>query len=159
MSHELSAKAILLLHENGQVLSRSGWMEDEEVPVMAALVSALTATSRSLRQLGDQEVSEESPLRIHCESDATGLYVLSLGGPYWLSTLYDQPLNPGLFRMKVRRYAETIRKLAHSLPEDMPIPESVVSTGVSLTPGSDNSALFENITDEEIDNLFAGSEQ
>lgn len=159
MSHELSAKAVLLLHENGQVLSRSGWLEDVEVPVMAALVSALTATSRSLRKLGDSEETEESPVRIHCESDATGLYVLSLGGPYWLSTLYDHPLNPGLFRMKVRRYAETIRKLANALPSDLPLPGGVVSTGVSLTPGSEKSALFENITDEEIDNLFAGSEQ
>lgn len=159
MSHELSAKAVLLLHENGQVLSRSGWMDDSEVPVMAALVSALTATSRSLRQLGDTEESDESPVRIHCESDATGLYVVSLGGPYWLSTLYDHPLNPGLFRMKVRRYAETIRKFAHSLPGDVPLPDGVVSAGVSLTPESEKSALFENITDEEIDNLFAGSEQ
>jgi predicted regulator of Ras-like GTPase activity (Roadblock/LC7/MglB family) len=160
MSHELSAKAVLLLHENGQVLSRSGWMEEFDIPVMAALVAAMAAASRPLSQLGDNE-DAESLVRIHCESERTGLYILPLENGLWLATLYDQPLNPGQFRMKVRRYAEALKKMS---PASAPILEaeeefSPPAPRANLTPlGSDNSALFENITDEEIDNLFAGSE-
>lgn len=160
MSHELSAKAVLLLHENGQVVSRSGWIEEFEIPMMAALVAAMAAASRPLSQLGDNE-DADSLVRIHCESERTGLYILPLGNSLWLATLYDQPLNPGQFRMKVRRYAEMLRKMSLApLPESHEVDEAIPTPRATLTPGtSDKSALFENITDEEIDNLFAGPDQ
>lgn len=157
MSHELSAKAVLLLREDGQVLARSGWIEEEEIPVMAALVVAMAAASRPLSQLGDNEETG-ALVRIHCESEHTGLYVLPLLNGLWLATLYDQPLNPGQFRMKVRRHAEMLKKTGILVPgTEEPLENSAPSSRVTLTPRyRENSALFENITDEEIDRLFKG---
>lgn len=108
----------------------------------------MTSAGKMLGNLGDNEQTD--PTRFSCESDWIGLYAVNVSSDYWLATLYDQPLNPGLFRMKVRRYAETIAKLGVTLPEQWE-----EESGVTLPPpGNDNSALFENITDEEIDGLF-----
>lgn len=153
MSHELQAKAVVLLHSSGQVIFKSGWIEDNEFASMAALVAAMTSAGKTLGTLGE-DLDKGSPTRFHCESEAIGLYAVGIGEDYWLATLYDQPLNPGLFRMKVRKYAENMAKLGVALPAQWEQNE-VVAESASLAPELRQKAtLFENITDDEIDSLF-----
>lgn len=153
MSHELQAKAVILLHRNGQVIHQSGWLEEREFPAMAALVAAMTSAGTSLGSLGENS-DKGSPTRFHCESESTALYVISINEEYWLATLYDQPLNPGLFRMKVRRYGEDFSRLGVSLPKQWE-EASAAPAGATLPPSeTPKMALFENITDDEIDSLF-----
>lgn len=153
MSHELKAKAVVLLHNSGQVIHKSGWIEDNEFASMAALVAAMTSAGKTLGMLGE-DTDKGAPTRFHCESEAIGLYAVAVNEDYWLATLYDQPLNPGQFRMQVRRYGEALARLGVALPaqwEQDEIPEK----SASLAPGIRQKAtLFENITDDEIDSLF-----
>ena len=116
----------------------------------------MASASQSLGQLGDEEGNGEIPTRISSESASIGLYGVAVNEDFWLATLYDQPLNPGLFRMKVRRYAATMAGLGVNLPSQWQSEGAshLDKTGVNLSPGSDSSTLFENITDDEIDNLF-----
>jgi hypothetical protein len=165
ISHELAAKAVILLHENGQVLQRSGWIDEGEYPSMAALVVAMIATGKSLGGLG--EAFSGSPTRFSCDSESMGVYAVGVANEVWLTVLYDQPLNPGQFRMKVRRYAELLAKLGVRRPEQWeaepewapeagatlpPVPSGPAATPEILT--TKNSSLFGNITDEEIEELF-----
>ena len=164
MSHDLSAKAVLLLHENGQILHNSGWIEDADYPSIAALVVAMIAAGKSLGSLG--EVFPGSPSRFSCDSENTGFYTVGVSQGIWLAVLYDLPLNPGLFRMKVRRYAELLAQLGVRQPEQWESTEISFRTGASLPPVSKegiknreiltkkDSTLFVNITDEEIDQIF-----
>lgn len=164
MSHDLSAKAVILLHENGQVLQRSGWIEDSDYPSMAALVVAMIAAGKSLGRLG--EAFPGSPSRFSCDSESAGVYTVGVANDIWLAVLYDQPLNPGQFRMKVRRFAELLAKLGVSRPQQWEEVEMGPTAGANLPPvssrtvgGPENltakkSSLFVNITDEEIDQLF-----
>lgn len=173
MSHELGTKAVILFHESGQIVYRSGWLEDTHFPSIAALAAAMIAAGKSMGQLGS---ASDSPTRFACDSDEVGLYTVAVGSDHWLAALYDQPLNPGLFRMKVRRYAETFERLGVANPEQWELQESeraasesepgVKSSGAIMPPvGPENSAplenltekdstLFSNITDDEIDRLF-----
>ena len=112
--HELSAKAVVLLHENGQVLQRSGWIDDSDYPAMSALIAAMIAAGKSLSNIGEAALGE--PSRFSCDSEAAGLYTVGVAHGIWLSVLYDQPLNPGHFRMKVRRYADLIARLGVQKP-------------------------------------------
>lgn len=172
MAEELDAKAALLLHENGQVLESSGWLAEHEYPAMAALVAAMIATGKSLSAMG--ESFGGAPNRFSCDSDALGLYLVSVGPEakgLWLAALFDQPLNPGRLRMKVRRYAETMASLGASRPEEAqamvtknvasrPAARAVLppmearSTGLPENITQADSSLFSNITDDEIDRLF-----
>lgn len=163
MSHELGARAVVVLHENGQVVHRYGWISESEFPTMAALISAMIATGKSLGQLGDNFPS--GPTRFSCDSEAMGIYTVAVTAGIWLAVLYEQPLNPGQLRMKVRRYAALMAKLGVSQPRQWERGEAV-EAGRILAPGADragatlekntedNSALFDNITDQEIDEIF-----
>jgi len=120
LGSELNAKAVLLLHENGQVIQRYGWIGEHEYPAMAALVAAMIATGKSLSALGESFAG--SPNRFACDSEAMGLYMAFVSEGIWLTALYDQPMNPGLFRMKVRRYAEIIGRIGANKPGQEPVP-------------------------------------
>jgi predicted regulator of Ras-like GTPase activity (Roadblock/LC7/MglB family) len=157
---ELSAKAVVLLHENGQMLQRSGWIDESEYPAMSALIAAMIAAGKSLSQLGESALGE--PSRFACDSEASGLYTVGVSNGIWLSVLYDQPLNPGQFRMKVRRYAELLARLGVSKPTQWEVTENVTQAGATLPPVSSREAkttpvkptLFGEISDSEIDELF-----
>jgi hypothetical protein len=172
LSQEINAKAVMLIHENGQVMHHHGWMGDNEYPAMAALVSAMIATGKTLGTLGDSFAG--SPNRFSCDSEAMGLYLVSIGEEgLWLTALYDQPLNPGMFRMKVRRYAGILERLgASKADQQFEMPQNVTgatkagavsppaSTDRTPTPEKSTGAksgLFTDITDEEIDFLFDGA--
>lgn len=167
ISNELGAKAVVLLHENGQVLHRSGWIDDAEYPSMAALVAAMIAAGKSLSNLGEAFLG--SPSRFACDSEAMGLYTVGVANEVWLAVLYEQPLNPGQLRMKVRRYAELLANLGVQRPPQWELPKNGTAgaeRSATLPPASpsatpdreiltkNNSSLFGNITDAEIDELF-----
>ncbi len=167
MTQELNARAVLVLHENGQLLYRAGDVRDEDFPTMAALVAAMIAAGKSLGSVANNVLG--NPSRFSCDSEAMGLYTVQVEAGYWLATLYDQPLNPGLTRMKIRRYASDFQKLGIEKPQQweltkMSAPEpkpGAVSSPVRPS-GPDHlekitqndPGLFANITDEEIDRLF-----
>jgi hypothetical protein len=83
----------------------------------------------------------------------------------WLSVLYDQPLNPGHFRMNVRRYADLLARLGVQLPEQWEVTERGASAGANLPPVSSTvdkttpvkPTLFGEISDSEIDDLFVNA--
>ena len=158
--NELSAKAVVLLHEDGQVLQRSGWIDENDYPTMSALIAAMIAAGKSLSRIGEAALGE--PSRFACDSEASGLYTVGVAHGILLSVLYDQPLNPGQFRMKVRRYAELLARLGVSKPQQWEVTETVTSAGAVLSPVSYPEAktapvkptLFADISDSEIDELF-----
>jgi hypothetical protein len=156
MADELGAKAALLLHETGQVLEFAGEMEERQYPSIAALISAMIATGKSLGQMGDHFTT--SPTRFACDSETMGLYTCAVTEDTWLAALYDQPLNPALHRMKIRRYAQACAHLQAR--------SGAIETGAESTPIANmaqgeqakttipDPSLFTNITDDEIDRLF-----
>lgn len=171
MSQELPARAVILLHNNGQVIEHAGELEEFHVPAMAALVAAMTSAGKSLGALTNDKPIPAT--RFHCESDEIGLYAVAIDEDYWLATLFDQPLNPGQFRMKVRRYGDTLVRMAFGVenqvweksvatdsgPAPAPSlkPTGAINAGASSAPAAKTtSGLFENITDDEIDSLFLG---
>ena len=162
----ISASAAILIHNNGQIISRSGNMNEENFPIMAALISAIASAAKSMSGIDEDKIGREFPARISCESEDTSLYVVAVDEDIWLATLYRQPLNPGQIRMEVRRHATSLGQLLQSHisePQESAFiqEEKKPSTkaGATLPPSFvDKSSLFENITDDEIDNLFNGAE-
>jgi predicted regulator of Ras-like GTPase activity (Roadblock/LC7/MglB family) len=170
MSHDLGTKAVILFHESGQIVYRSGWLDEDNFPSIAALAAAMIAAGKSLGQLGE---ATDSPTRFSCDSDEIGLYTVAVGAHHWLAALYDQPLNPGQFRMKVRRYAEKFTGFGVYNPDQWEFEERpqgpsshddktratmppAVSEKTALLENltEQDSTLFSNITDDEIDSLF-----
>lgn len=109
LGEEISARAVLLFQEDGQVLHSAGPMSASEIPIMAALVAAMIATGKSLGNLGD--AFPGNPSRFSCDSEMSGIYLVEVEPGIWLSALYDQPLNPGKLRLRVRQTARICGQL------------------------------------------------
>ncbi|MGZ3702855.1 MAG: hypothetical protein ACXWSD_13790, partial [Bdellovibrionota bacterium] len=116
---------------------------------------AMIATGKSLNELG-------SATRFSADSDSMGLYTVGVSQGVWLAVIYEQPLNPGQFRMRVRRYAEILSKFGVEKPPQWEVPangatlrpESKADSTHPVIPTLHNDILFMNITDDEIDHLF-----
>ncbi len=173
LGEEISARAVLLLQEDGQVLHSAGTLSENETPVMAALLAAMIATGKSLGNLG--EAFPDRPNRFACDSEWSGIYLVAVEPGIWLSTLYDQPLNPGKLRLRVRQTAAICAQLGvrkavsggAQKSSDLPkVTYFDTNSGAKTTPPvatytptpekitENNSSLFTNITDDEIDRLF-----
>jgi predicted regulator of Ras-like GTPase activity (Roadblock/LC7/MglB family) len=164
LGEEISARAVLLLQEDGQILQSTGPLEESEAPTMAALVAAMIATGKSIGSLGGAFPS--NPTRFACDSDDSGIYMVAVGTGVWLAALYDQPLNPGKLRLRVRQTAAICAQLGIQKNESKKVPENITSGGAKAPPTmapisnapekitEQNSSLFTNITDDEIDRLF-----
>ncbi len=176
LGEEISARAVLLLQEDGQVLHSAGTLSENDTPVMAALIAAMIATGKSLGNLGD--AFPDRPNRFSCDSEWSGIYLVAVEPGIWLSTLYDQPLNPGKLRLRVRQTASIcaqlgVRKAVSGVKGMTETPLALpkvtyfdTNSGAKTTPPvatytptpekitENNSSLFTNITDDEIDRLF-----
>lgn len=181
MQRELNAKAALLLLESGQIQFFCGEMNENDYPSMAALIAAMIATGKSLGSIGDS--FSTPPTRLSCDSDTLGLAVVEVTEGLWLAALYDQPLNPALYRHRLKicadRCASFLRPLPQAQEQDAlfsgnsggnplasprPNPSSKIS-GAKATPSgktslthdvknTEGASIFTNITDDEIDRLF-----
>lgn len=169
MQRELNAKAAILLLESGQIQFSCGEMHESDYPSMAALIAAMIATGKSLGSIGDS--FSPPPTRFSCDSETLGLAVVEVGAGIWLAALYDQPLNPALYRHRLKvcadRCASFLRPLTSAATQDPLFSTSAKSKleGAKTTPPAkttlthnvkitEDSSLFIDITDDEIDRLF-----
>jgi len=114
MQRELNAKAALLLLESGQIQYSCGEMHESDYPSMAALIAAMIATGKSLGSIGDS--FSTPPTRFSCDSDTLGLAVVEVTEGMWLAALYDQPLNPALYRHRLKICADRCAGFLRPLP-------------------------------------------
>jgi len=148
MSTELATQAVLFIHNSGQILARSGKLQEEEYPTVAALLAGMVAAGTSLMSAASNDSPEEDRKRFSCEYRSGGIYAVAVGESYWIASVYEEILNPGLLRMRLRKYAEILEKI--NTPQALFTKPGCDPAPVLNMP----EANFENITDEEIEELF-----
>lgn len=156
-NHAFGANATLLIHRSGQILAKHGSMDENDYPTLAVLVAGMVAAGQSLAELANAPDSQEFTLA-HGVGEH-GLYAAQLDTDHWVFSIHQNMLNPGLFRMQVRRLVNEIQRelatkpiLVNSVSES---PQESANRGVSpALTGQNAPHLFRDITDEEIDRLF-----
>ena len=164
----LGTSATILFHRSGQILAKNGDIPEEDYPTVAVLVAGMVAAGQSLSQLMGE--SPHSDYQLSHGTSEGGLYAVRISQDFWVFALYKQILNPGLFRMHMRRLAQEIGAQLKApkgwLTEDVQIAGSAATqefagggkdpgTGAKTPPAEKSGPkLFDNITDEEIDQLF-----
>lgn len=145
MSDETAARAVVLLRDDGQVLCHSSSSGASDRARLGSLVVALAAQ-------GKPGLLGTAMDRFSCEAGDASVYGASVSPGTWLVSLQEQTLNPGLLRRQTKQYAEAISR---ALP-----------TGATLSPAmapgasplekitQDKTAIFTDLTDDEIDRLF-----
>jgi len=125
---------------NDGIVICSNVKKEREV-IIGALSSAAWMASEAL--VDNIEISE-SKLRYSFDSTDTGIYVLPLNKDKHkmiFCSIYKNVKNPGLLKKQLRQVKKEIENLIDTVEVQ-----------------NQDSYLFNNITDEEINKLFAGAE-
>lgn len=136
---EFSAKAALIIGDDGQIHARAGFLTEDENAKLAALVAAMLAAGNSFSELVNEKNED---YRLNFSTADRGLHVQQFHNGNYLAVVYHGVTNPGAFRMRINSFIQDI---------------STGDRGLHKKKQSENGGekpLFENITDEEIDNLF-----
>ncbi|MDG2332892.1 MAG: roadblock/LC7 domain-containing protein [Myxococcota bacterium] len=136
---ETGARGVLVIDRVGQLLSRTGRMEEFDTTSLASLAAGCVAATGGLaRLLGE----DDFPSHFH-QGESGSLYISRVDERGILIVFFDRASSLGLVRLRARKGSAA---LAHVFEEAQKENEARVSP--------DHSA-FANITDEEIDNLFS----
>ena len=134
---------VVLYHNNnlGNSLSKSS---------IGALLGGVWQAARALADFIPKEKSEEG-YRLSFDTSSQGLYIVPITvgeEELYLGLIYHDEVNPGFIKNKIREVAASFSEfLEQELKESF-------GKNTSRTPGN-NNFLFGDITDSEMDRLFA----
>lgn len=135
---------IIIFRNDGTVLHCSSKIERTELASMGALLGGLW---QSARQLSTFVVASETDIdfRLSFDNSANGVYVIPMKG-FMIATLYSQTINPGKLKQEIKKLAIRFQDFleedrSRSIKKDSKIKKA--------------GLLFNNISDDEVDNLFS----
>ncbi len=132
-----SAEVVLCSQEGLSLFCSS----KKDVSSICALTAGVWQASLAISQINSPISMDE--FRVSCDSSSSGIYMLGVNlykKNHILLMVYDELVNPGKFKHK-------LRALKEALENDHRFAEENVSK-------EQDDFLFDNITDEEMDNLF-----
>lgn len=121
-------------------------VQDNTTTSVAALVSGVWQASEALMGLVGSD-SEVMDFRLGFDTSSQGIYLFPFalsGKRYFLGAIYEDCLNPGQLKRQVAMIKEEMDRL-YAEEDPKPMPVSTEREGY----------LFQDITDEEMDRLFA----
>jgi hypothetical protein len=187
---EIGGAAAFLLDERGQIHHCDSKLSTDRWPALGALVAGLIGAGQSVAEVGGSEdltlsssadrQSQRMPHSFSCDSEDLGIYTVRLGtSSLWLAALYDQPMNPGRTRLRIRRAAWDLAELVEAtaldeadlMGHEEPLGEvgtkiagtsggisAPVTNGPPPIPANNTRSpepLFDSLTDDEVDSLFS----
>lgn len=134
---EANCRMVFIIDRAGQLISQTGDAADFDTTAMASLAAGdIAATGGLAKLLGEKEF----PHLFH-EGDKQSIH-LSLLGKHWiLVVIFDERSSLGLVRLRVRKFGEELAVIADEV--------------VGRAPDERTISPFADITDADIDNLFA----
>ena len=137
LSREANAKVVFLVDKAGQLISASGQSHGLDTTSLASLTAGNVAAMGGLAKLIGEK---EFPTQFH-EGEHESLHMSVVAGKVVLVVIFDARSSLGLVRLRVRKAGDELGRIFESL------------AAKQSAPGA--QAPFDEITDDDIDNLFA----
>ncbi len=134
------AKGLFLLDKNGQLLCQAGELISLDTTSLASLAAGSIAATGGLAKLIGED---EFPVHFY-QGQRDHLHINVVAQRFILVVIFDDRSSLGLVRLRVRRAADELGRV---------LEEVVKQTGRSSDVEA--AAPFNDITDEDIDNLFS----
>jgi len=133
---ESNARATFLIDRNGQLIGASKDTEDYDKTSIGALVAGnVAATGGLAKLLGEKEFS----ILFH-EGENEHVHISLVSGKLILVVIFDESTSLGLVRLRTKRSLKIFEELLRQMEENL--------------NSETKNKLFEDITEEDIDNLF-----
>jgi predicted regulator of Ras-like GTPase activity (Roadblock/LC7/MglB family) len=137
LTREANAKAVLLVDRNGQFITSHGEVENLDTTSLASLTAGnIAATSGLAKLIGEKEF----PNVFH-EGERDNLHLSIVAQRAILVVMFDQRSSLGLVRLRVKKTSDELARIF----------EAMIAKAESHAQGTP----FEEITDDDIENLFS----
>ena len=145
LCRDANAIVVFLVDKNGQLIASSGNDGGMDTTSLASLTAGnIAATGGLAKLLGEKEFS----ILFH-EGEKDNLHISLVGDRVILVVIFDARTSLGLVRLRVRRTSESLLRIFDDIARKSEREKAVVGAG-----GAPGDALFAEITEADIDNLF-----
>jgi predicted regulator of Ras-like GTPase activity (Roadblock/LC7/MglB family) len=141
LHHQANAKVVFLVDKNGQLIASAGDTHDIDTTSLASLTAGnIAATGGIARLLGEKEFT----ILFH-EGEKDNIHISLIGQRIILVVIFDSRSSLGLVRLRVRKASESLARIFDEITQKVEREKG---------EGRLDEALFAEISDEDIDNLF-----
>ncbi len=133
---DANSKVVYLIDKNGQLVAESGEVDALDSTSLASLTAGtIAATGGIAKLLSEKEFSGQ----FH-EGEKTHVHISLVGQRLILVVIFDQRSSLGLVRLRVKKAGDELTRILEA------VLQKAQATG--------QPAVFDEITDDDIDNLF-----
>jgi predicted regulator of Ras-like GTPase activity (Roadblock/LC7/MglB family) len=136
LHRDCNARAVLVIDKNGQAIAQAGEVEQLDVTSLSSLTAGNVAATGGIAQL---LAEKEFAGQFH-EGEKTNVHISLVGQRLILVVIFDQRSSLGLVRLRVKKAGDELHK--------------VLDNVLSKAQAAGAPAVFDEITDDDIDNLF-----
>ena len=139
---DANAKVVFLVDKNGQQIAAHGEIENLDTTSLASLTAGnVAATDGLARLIGEKEFS----ILFH-EGEKDNIHISIVAQRVILVVIFDERSSLGLVRLRVKKACQELDGVFHKIMSKV---EKEKATGAGF------ESPFAEITDEDIDSLFA----
>lgn len=136
---DANAKGIYIVDKSGQLICESGELIGIDSTSLASLTAGCIAATGGLAKIVGEE---EFPIHFH-QGQSNNLHITLVGDRMILMVVFDERSSLGLVRLRVKKAGAELAKIFEDAQKKS---EQQMNAGASP---------FAEITDDDIDNLFA----
>jgi len=141
LHQQANSKVVFLVDKNGQLIASAGDTHDLDTTSLASLTAGnIAATGGIARLLGEKEFT----ILFH-EGEKDNIHISLIGQRIILVVIFDSRSSLGLVRLRVKKASETLAAIFEEITQKVEKEKG---------EGKLEEALFAEISDEDIDNLF-----
>ena len=141
LHQQANSKVVFLVDKNGQLIASAGDTHDIDTTSLASLTAGnIAATGGIARLLGEKEFT----ILFH-EGEKDNIHISLIGQRIILVVIFDSRSSLGLVRLRVKKASETLAAIFEEITQKVEKEKG---------EGKLEEALFAEISDEDIDNLF-----
>ena len=136
---EANAKGVFVVDKNGQLIAEAGEVRGIDSTSLASLTAGSIAATGGLAKIIGEE---DFPIHFH-QGTRDNLHITTVARRMILVVIFDERSSLGLVRLRVKKAGAELEKLFDEVRKR------------AESEGSAAASPFADITDDDIDNLFA----
>jgi predicted regulator of Ras-like GTPase activity (Roadblock/LC7/MglB family) len=136
---DANAKGVFVVDKNGQLVAECGEIRGIDTTSLASLTAGSIAATGGLAKIIGEE---EFPVHFH-QGQRDNMHMTLVGGRVILVVIFDDRSSLGLVRLRVKKAGAELARVFEEIRKKAELAE-----GTAASP-------FAEITDDDIDNLFA----
>lgn len=137
LTRDANAKVVFLVDKNGLLIAASGDVHRLDTTSLASLAAGNIAATSGLAQL----IGEREFTNLFHEGERDNIHITLVDTRIILVIIFDKRSSLGLVRLRVKRASEDLKRVFEELERE--------------SQTSESASILDEITDDDIDNLFA----